>query len=495
MRTVISLLTVSLLALMTRPCAAQNPPSSPVGSSTSPDGLLQSDESRAQSPKASEPTREDVERLRREVAELKTQIEQLRRAMSGSRAEAARTARPAASVTAPFIGDAFQEAKKTLARFKLQKRAVREEAQPKVRELRARIVAELKKIEERCCREAKLDEAVAVRDCLRGLEARHAQALPDPGMLHADPSQRQVLYFRVTGSDKSPVWGTDVYTADASLAAAAVHAGAVKVGQTGLVKVTTIPQHPSFEGSLRNGIQSASYGPYAAFTVEPAGDDEGDADEEEIEVTLPADRTAAQPAVTAEVPGSAEARGAAATDTSSRAADAELPADAREVVEQLDRDSQTIWKEANRKIGQLRRETILALTPLRDALTRAARLEEAVAVRDCIRGLKEGGHKIEADPGSLSGQNLAPGAVRYFRVAGAPGGSVWGTDIYTSDSKLAAAALHAGVLRLGESGVVKVTILPGQSSYAGSDRHGVTTSSYGAYPLSFRLARVDDVED
>ena len=46
------------------------------------------------------------------------------------------------------------------------------------------------------------------------------------------------------------MWGTDVYTADASLAAAAVHAGVLKVGQTGIVKVTTIPQQPSFEGLL-----------------------------------------------------------------------------------------------------------------------------------------------------------------------------------------------------------------------------------------------------
>ena len=180
--------------------------------------------------------------------------------------------------------------------------------------------------------------------------------------------------------------------------------------------------------------------------------------------------------------------------TAGPAADDDLPPDVREVVEQLDRDSASIWKDAHGKIGELRRETIRALAPLQDALTRDARLDEAVAVRDCIRALKQGGLKIEPDPGRLVEQNLSPGTVRDFRVVGANGGSLWGTGIYTADSTLAAAAVHAGVLRLGERGVVKVTILPGQSSYVGSDRNGVTSSGFASYPSSYRVARVADIE-
>ena len=44
------------------------------------------------------------------------------------------------------------------------------------------------------------------------------------------------FYYLVTGDVDGPLWGTDVYTSDSSLAKAAVHAGLVKPGETlGLV--------------------------------------------------------------------------------------------------------------------------------------------------------------------------------------------------------------------------------------------------------------------
>lgn len=65
-------------------------------------------------------------------------------------------------------------------------------------------------------------------------------------------------------------------------------------------------------------------------------------------------------------------------------------------------------------------------------------------------------------------------------------GSVWGTDIYTDDSYICKAAFHAG--RIGRSGgQVSLQMLPGQSSYAGTKRNGVTTMSYGSYSGSYRF--------
>lgn len=74
----------------------------------------------------------------------------------------------------------------------------------------------------------------------------------------------------------------------------------------------------------------------------------------------------------------------------------------------------------------------------------------------------------------------------YFQVTGEAHGPLWGTDVYTSDSSLEAACVHAGVLRPGESGVVKVTMVSPIASYRGSTRHGVrsndwTVSWSGAY--------------
>ncbi|MFP2926969.1 M57 family metalloprotease [Pyxidicoccus sp. 3LG] len=67
------------------------------------------------------------------------------------------------------------------------------------------------------------------------------------------------------------------------------------------------------------------------------------------------------------------------------------------------------------------------------------------------------------------------------------GGSVWGTDLYTDDSNVCVAAVHAGAIS-SSGGVVVVTIQPGQSSYTGSTRNGITTSSWGAWSGSFSVS-------
>ncbi|MCP5396760.1 MAG: hypothetical protein H6918_08515 [Sphingomonadaceae bacterium] len=64
-------------------------------------------------------------------------------------------------------------------------------------------------------------------------------------------------------------------------------------------------------------------------------------------------------------------------------------------------------------------------------------------------------------------------------------GSVWGTDVYTADSYICTTARHAGVI--GDAGgQVTLQMLPGQSSYSGTKRNGVTTKSYGRYRASYR---------
>lgn len=94
----------------------------------------------------------------------------------------------------------------------------------------------------------------------------------------------------------------------------------------------------------------------------------------------------------------------------------------------------------------------------------------------------------EPDPGNLMRYRAALGRTQAFRVTGSlDRGPVWGSNPYTADSQLARAAVHAGVLRPGESGVVNVTILPGQPAYPGSARNGVTSAPWGGYDLSYRI--------
>jgi hypothetical protein len=219
---------------------------------------------------------------------------------------------------------------------------------------------------------------------LFGYSTVEAQSvLPDPGALKqmSDLAPGSTLLFKVTGKTSGgSLWGTDYYTTDSALAMAAVHAGAIRNGQTGVIKVTIYPGRSEYTASTRYGVTSSSWGSFdLSFTVEAA-------------------------------------EGVQAPATS-----AVLP-----------------------------------------------------------------------NPGTLKAvPNASPGNVMLFEVTGAlTGGSVWGSKTYTTDSDLAMAAVHAGVLRPGQTGVVKVTFYPGQNKYLGSFKNGVKSSNWGSFDLSFMIERV-----
>jgi hypothetical protein len=101
------------------------------------------------------------------------------------------------------------------------------------------------------------------------------------------------------------------------------------------------------------------------------------------------------------------------------------------------------------------------------------------------------GNYVAADaPSSMHGLCDKPGATFYFRVTGQLEGQVWGTDIYTRDSVMGAAAVHAGLLKPGETAVLRFVIAPALASYQGTTRNGVTTSDYGAYPECWKVSAI-----
>ena len=68
---------------------------------------------------------------------------------------------------------------------------------------------------------------------------------------------------------------------------------------------------------------------------------------------------------------------------------------------------------------------------------------------------------------------------------GSASGSVWGSGIYTTDSSICAAAVHAGAVPEG-GGVVSVAPAPGCEGYTGSKGKGSAPSaSWGKYEASF----------
>jgi hypothetical protein len=113
----------------------------------------------------------------------------------------------------------------------------------------------------------------------------------------------------------------------------------------------------------------------------------------------------------------------------------------------------------------------------------------ALAPKELRKLLDQGFLAAEA-PQTLLELGDQVGSNFYFRVRGELQGQVWGTDIYTGDSALGVAAVHAGLVKPGETAIVKVSIVAPLTQYQGSIRHGVTTHDFGRYGSAYRLAAI-----
>jgi hypothetical protein len=72
-------------------------------------------------------------------------------------------------------------------------------------------------------------------------------------------------------------------------------------------------------------------------------------------------------------------------------------------------------------------------------------------------------------------------------VGGGVISAVWGTGVYTDDSSICTAAVHAGLITVVRGGVVTLKITAGQASYTGSTQHGVASGSWGRFSGSFQF--------
>jgi hypothetical protein len=188
------------------------------------------------------------------------------------------------------------------------------------------------------------------------------------------------------GGADGPLWGTDLFTDDSSVCAAALHSGLVTRAEGGVVRVVFAAGAPQYRGSARNGVRA---NPYGAF------------------------------------------RGSFSFVGGPRPGLVETPLD-------REPDNRAAW-----------RRTLTA-----------------------ERGHNGSTHTIECPPdGTL--------------------GTVWGTDVYTDDSSVCSAAVHAGLVTLARGGTVVARITSGRPRYRGTVRHEVTSQDYHAFDGSFTLARFE----
>ncbi len=300
----------------------------------------------------------------------------------------------------------------------------------------------------------------------------------------------QTYSVTVTGTDQGSVWGgsNGIYTDDSRLGKAAVHAGLLSIGETGVVKVTILEGQSSYKGSTNNGISTTNYGAYS---------------------------------------GSYKFAGGSTNNTSTAIATTDIITEPGSMTNYRNNNGQTysvkvtgtdqgsawggsngIYTDDSRlgkaavhagllKIGEtgVVKVTILAGQPSYKGSTNNG-------ISTTNYGAYSGSYKFEEgtggtlsvaeinkDPGNIVSLRNNNGRVYTVRVTGTDQGSVWGgaDGIYTDDSRLGKAAVHAGLLKVGQEGIIKVYILPGQQKYTGNTQNGISTINYGSYSGSFRF--------
>jgi hypothetical protein len=112
----------------------------------------------------------------------------------------------------------------------------------------------------------------------------------------------------------------------------------------------------------------------------------------------------------------------------------------------------------------------------------------ALSGADAPARAQPGGAALQQCPERLTGR---PSLLCDCPSEATASGSVWGADIYTDDSAICRAALHAGVIGT-DGGAVHVVEAPGQDSYPAVTRNSVASNSWPSWGRSIAFRPVDE---
>lgn len=230
------------------------------------------------------------------------------------------------------------------------------------------------------------------------------------------------------------VWGTDIYTADSYICATARHAGVIGTGG-GQVILQMLPGQASYTGSLRNGVQTRNYGRYSASYRF---------------VTTASDYSSAS------------------TSGSGYSAVVDLPGFDMSMIRYEQRRS--------RGLGGL-----VSAVGRATGNTNASNIANAGGgIVDALANVSGGALDIGECTGLPPRYREEPGTLLSCTCPSNPSESspIWGTGVYSGDSRICKAAIHAGAMdRTG--GRVAIQTMADQPSYEASTHNGVTSLSYG----------------
>ena len=292
------------------------------------------------------------------------------------------------------------------------------------------------------------------------------------------------------GPMTSRLWGTNVYTDDSSICTAAVHAGFIEVVSGGTVTIEIRPGQASYQGVNRNGVASKDYGSWAGSFV-----------------------------FVGKVSGSANANWANQADPLrgrngqrfTFSCPAGGPVSTRVWGTDLYTDDSSICTAAVHAgaITVARGGTVtIEIRPAAQTYRGTRRNDVASKDYGSYGGsfviVSAGGPTTSSaatelpleggDPWVRTAQSVRGRNSQRFTFSCPPKGSggyavVWGSDLYTDDSAICVAAVHAGVINGANGGRVTIEIRPGSSSYQGTARNGVTTRNYGGWGGSFTFVQ------
>ncbi|MBV1799372.1 LCCL domain-containing protein [Siccirubricoccus sp. G192] len=348
--------------------------------------------------------------------------------------------------------------------------------------------------------------------------ARAQDACPENFEALAGSSKPLTCACTAAATAGGAVWGSGTYTADSAVCRAALHAGIVTPGG-GTVTLRPEPGRPSYPGSSRNGVESQDYGawgasfrfegPVLAAPAEPAGAKPPPAAPEPAPGKPPAADAAAAPAdpgPPGQCPDNFEAfRGT----TEPLACTCPPEATERGSVWGMDvyTDDSSICRAAIHAGLLGRRGGTVTLLP--EPGRRAYPGSTRNGVQSQNYGPWQGSFRFRPDPARQQAQaqpqtppppaapSQCPDNFEAYKhetdplvctctELAAAQGAVWGTDLYTSDSAICRAALHAGrITRRG--GLVTALPEPGRRAYPGTTRNGVQSQNYGPWDGSFRF--------
>jgi hypothetical protein len=290
----------------------------------------------------------------------------------------------------------------------------------------------------------------------------------------------ETLSFSVRGRDDQPVWGTTVYTDDSALETAAVHAGMLRPGQRGIVKVRVLAGQDHYDGTKQHDIESAAFGRHpGSFRFMDVS-----VSRPNRTSSLASYRDLVGQSIVLPVVGSAsgEVWGSDVyTDDSSIGAAA--------VHAGLIGVGDFAFVKVTLLPGQARYEGTSrygVTSQTYEQWDGSFRLEPAPPPWTVqLPGGEDASRLVQ-----LSTMRGRTGTSFVVQVVGVASGSVWGSGTYSDDSSIAAAAVHAGLLKPGEMGMIRVTTAAGQAAYVASEQNGIKSQAYGPFEGSFRLERV-----